>query len=109
MSAGSVLGYVIKIGRRVEKMDGAIVWTLDDKLIEKLNRFGILRNPCEKCLIEVICAEVCEQCDLYNDRCDVIRKYLFNTVEVVKIILWIILFSGTIALMSYEWIFYDLY
>lgn len=82
-------------------MDGAIVWTLDDKLIEKLNRFGILRNPCEKCLIEVICAEVCECCDLYNDRCGVIRKNLFGVVEGVKLIFWVILFSGTIALMFF--------
>lgn len=80
-------------------MDDAIVWTLDDKLIEKLNRFGILRNPCERCLIETICSKVCEQCDLYNDRCNVIRKNLFDIVESAKMMFWAVLFSGVMALM----------
>jgi len=78
------------------------IWTWDDKLIRVLNRVRVLRNPCERCLIETICAEVCEQCDLYNDRCNVIRKNLFGVVEAVKMILWVILFSGTIVLMFYD-------
>jgi len=72
-------------------------WIWDDKLIEGLNRVKILRNPCERCLIETICTEVCEQCILYNSRCGVIRKNLFDTVEAMKLIFWVILFGGAMA------------
>lgn len=76
-------------------------WLWDDKLIRVLNRVKILKNPCERCLIETICAEVCEQCDLYNSRCNVIRRNLFDTVEGVKMILCVILCSGGYALLFY--------
>ena len=76
-------------------------WTLDDKLIWFLNHTRILKNPCERCLIENICREVCEQCDLYNNRCNVIRNDLFDVVEGVTGLFWVVMFSGIIALMLF--------
>ena len=76
-------------------------WTLDDKLIRVLDQMRILSVPCKRCLVEVICRTVCEQCNSYNDKCNVIRKHLFNIVECGIMMFWITVFGGVLSLIFY--------
>jgi len=77
------------------------IWTLDDKLIRLLHRTKIMRCPCKTCLVEVVCKQVCELCNSYNDKCNVIRKHLFNIVECGVMLFWALIFSGGLALLFY--------